>query len=207
MNDKVTTLLQQLTNGKPSEQSSVAEALQELGSPAVEPLIHILLHGKDEVRCRAAFVLGKLCDPRAIEPLISALAGESLSVFYYAATALIGYLPSWGLAEAMEEASDMFGDVPFLPHKVLSDTGLALKQKLVILDSLRRVQVPSSVFEEPYPLPDIPRFCQPLLDDEDRSVRTLAKQLLDKIKGCSLFPTEGAFVKRYYAAARRYAKR
>ena len=147
---------------------------------------------------------GKVCDPRAVEPLIEALTGESLVVFYYAATALVGYLPSWGLLEAM---ADTFDEEDTLPRMVLSDTGLTLRQKLLILDSLRRVQVPSSRLEAPYPLPDIPRFCQPLLKDEDGSVRALAAELLEKIKTCNLFRTEGAFVERYYAAAWRMVRR
>jgi HEAT repeat protein len=51
-------------------------ALVEIASPAVESLIPLLKDENDEIRAAAAYCLGKIKDPRAIDPLI-----ESFNVY------------------------------------------------------------------------------------------------------------------------------
>jgi HEAT repeat protein len=48
----------------------------EIGAPAVEPLVTILGVGGAGVRQAAAAALGRIGDPRAIDPLVAALAEE-----------------------------------------------------------------------------------------------------------------------------------
>lgn len=59
---------------------SVAEAamlaLASLGAPAVEPLVDALQHDNPGVRIMAAEALGRIRDPRAVEPLIQILERE-----------------------------------------------------------------------------------------------------------------------------------
>jgi HEAT repeat protein len=55
---------------------AAVEALAEIGPPAVEPLIAALEDSGSRMRADAAEALGKLGDPRAVEPLRGALAVE-----------------------------------------------------------------------------------------------------------------------------------
>ena len=54
---------------------AATKALCEAGAEAVEPLIEVLLNGKEKpiVRCRAAEALAMIKDQRAVEPLIRTL--------------------------------------------------------------------------------------------------------------------------------------
>jgi HEAT repeat protein len=65
-----------------------AEALAQIGAPAVEPLIAVLSHEDEDVRWKAAIALGEIGDPRAIEPLIALLRDEDRFVKGRAAYAL-----------------------------------------------------------------------------------------------------------------------
>jgi HEAT repeat protein len=56
--------------------SRAAYALGLIGEPAVEPLIFALREGDGNLRWGAAIALGKIRDPRAIDPLIRALADK-----------------------------------------------------------------------------------------------------------------------------------
>ena len=70
------------------EGDAAQEALIDIGSPAVEPLIAALERNDEKVGRRAAFALGQIGDPRAIEPLIAALDHRHRDVRRAAALAL-----------------------------------------------------------------------------------------------------------------------
>jgi HEAT repeat protein len=53
-----------------------SDLLIQIGTPAVEPLIAALQDSRWEVRFAAARALGRIGDPRAVEPLIAALKEE-----------------------------------------------------------------------------------------------------------------------------------
>jgi len=108
--------------------------------------------------------------------------------------------------------SGLISESETLPGKVLAEAGLTERQRLAVLESLRVIilseisrcgRVPNSPMELKYPLPDIPRFCQQMLRGSDLVLRRAAKELLDKVRVSSLFPTIGALVERYYSAALR----
>jgi hypothetical protein len=65
-----------------------AEALVELGAPAIAPLSAALKATDTAVRCEAAEVLGKIGVPDAVEPLIAALKDSDRGVCLAAAKAL-----------------------------------------------------------------------------------------------------------------------
>ena len=65
-----------------------AEALAQIGTPAVEPLIAVLSHPEEDVRWKAAIALGEIGDTRAIGPLIELLRDEDRFVKGRAAYAL-----------------------------------------------------------------------------------------------------------------------
>ncbi|MCD6215119.1 MAG: HEAT repeat domain-containing protein, partial [Candidatus Desulfofervidus sp.] len=74
-----------------------AEALVNIGEPAVEPLIQALKDEYSDVREEAARALGRIGDKRAVEPLINALKDEDSDVRMEAAEALdqMGWKPGY----------------------------------------------------------------------------------------------------------------
>ncbi len=69
-------------------QYTIADALGEIGAPAVEPLISCLQDSDVSVRRWAAYALGVIRDARAVEPLIHSLGDEEADVRANAAEAL-----------------------------------------------------------------------------------------------------------------------
>lgn len=71
-------------------QWGAAQALGEIGKPAVEPLIKALKDGNSSIRTRvsAAYALGMINDTRVVESLIQALKDRNSNVRYWAAEAL-----------------------------------------------------------------------------------------------------------------------
>jgi len=69
-------------------EGSAANALAEIGEPAVEPLIAVLKDSDENVRNLAIVSLGDIGDARAVEPLIHALKDSSKKVRSFAAKAL-----------------------------------------------------------------------------------------------------------------------
>jgi HEAT repeat protein len=65
-----------------------AEALAQIGTPSVDPLIAVLTHQEEDVRWKAAIALGEIGDTRAIGPLIELLRDEDRFVKGRAAYAL-----------------------------------------------------------------------------------------------------------------------
>ena len=80
-------------------------ALIEIGEPAVEALIPLIMHPDDEVGELAARALGEIGDKRAVEPLIAALKDETREVRRYAAVAL-GNLGDKRAIEPLKEAEN-----------------------------------------------------------------------------------------------------
>jgi HEAT repeat protein len=68
--------------------SHAALALGAIGEPAVNPLLGALHEGDGNLRWGAAIALGKIRDPRAIEPLIRALADKYENVRAESASSL-----------------------------------------------------------------------------------------------------------------------
>ena len=68
--------------------SHAALALGAIGEPAVNPLLRALREGDGNLRWGAAIALGKIRDPRAIEPLIRALADKYENVRAESASSL-----------------------------------------------------------------------------------------------------------------------
>jgi HEAT repeat protein len=68
--------------------SHAALALGAIGEPAVNPLLRALREGDGNLRWGAAIALGKIRDPRAIEPLIQALADKYENVRAESASSL-----------------------------------------------------------------------------------------------------------------------
>jgi len=69
----VDALLPCLANESDQISSEAIDALNQIGAPAVEPLIASLKDPKSKIRGRAAEALGRIGDTRAVEPLIACL--------------------------------------------------------------------------------------------------------------------------------------
>src|SRR5271157_1077577 len=82
-------LIDNLQSSGQTEDMHPVTTLSKIGTPAVEPLIRALKYRKDSnVRINVARVLGKIKDPRAVEPLIAALKDTDGTVRSQAALAL-----------------------------------------------------------------------------------------------------------------------
>jgi HEAT repeat protein len=69
----VEPLIAALRNARVKSRWGVIDALAKIGERAVGPLIAVLKEADDEARVLAASTLGRIGDPRAVEPLIAAL--------------------------------------------------------------------------------------------------------------------------------------
>jgi HEAT repeat protein len=160
--------------------SDVAEALSRIGVPAVTDLIGILADGDADARLAAVSALGAIGDPRAVQPLFSALRGPDLHVCESAARALgrIGEpavelliralkdseVP-WEAARALGEIADPRAVQPLIDsfaqtHWMIRDAAVA---------ALGRIGEPSIA-----PLLSA-------LQDPDRDVRRCAADALDRL--------------------------
>ncbi len=72
----VAPLIEQFRGADTLREITVADALVEIGPAAVEPLIATLADADADVRRQAAQTLGKLGDPRAVEPLLGLLTRQ-----------------------------------------------------------------------------------------------------------------------------------
>jgi HEAT repeat protein len=82
-------LVDAIAGNLPCLHRAAAQALRELGSPAVPALIRALQHPDNHVRWHAARVLGKIGTPEAIPVLIQALEDVDNGVRWLAGEALI----------------------------------------------------------------------------------------------------------------------
>ena len=90
---------------------SAANALVEIGEPAVRPLIKALRDEDVEVRWNAAAALGKIGDRRAVKPLIKALKDDDIIVRLFAAGALGDIGDERAVESLIEELKDEGEDV------------------------------------------------------------------------------------------------
>lgn len=84
----VLPLVEALSDSNSQVCMTAADALVEIGSIAVQPLIRSLKHEKVNVRCDATRSLGELGDKTAVEPLIGMLTDEWVNVRIYAVQSL-----------------------------------------------------------------------------------------------------------------------
>ena len=80
-NHDVPNLIKALADNDDAIRNSAYKALISIGSSAVGPLTNALQHKLEMVRKSAAFALGEIGDPRAVEALISALQDSHLNVY------------------------------------------------------------------------------------------------------------------------------
>ena len=85
---EIDKLVQGLGSTRWEARRAASEALVNIGSPAISPLIDALKDNNPDVRWAAIRALGKLGDPSAVKPIIKALRDEDSGVRKTAAEAL-----------------------------------------------------------------------------------------------------------------------
>lgn len=101
----VPALIETLKTDPSYVRTKATVALIEIGEPAVEALIPLIMHSNDDVGELAAKALGEIGDKRALEPLITALENKTRGVRRYAAVAL-GELGDARAVPALEKAKN-----------------------------------------------------------------------------------------------------
>ena len=71
---------------------AILEVLEKFGNEALEPLIKGLESKEDSIKLGAAQLLGKIADPRAVEPLIGLIAKERNDVLRATAIKSLGQI-------------------------------------------------------------------------------------------------------------------
>ena len=100
-----------------------ADALRELGEPALDSLIKLLTDGDSGIRSWAAYALGGIGNARAVDPLINSLNDENILVRKDAAWAL-GRLKDNKAIEPLKQAlNDENGDVQKAAKESLKELG------------------------------------------------------------------------------------
>lgn len=160
-------------------------AIEKMGDAAVEPLIEALKDKEGAVRKFAAILLGRIGDPRAIEPLGMALYDLHHDVGKASAEALVNFgVNSFEvLVEALEhpEMWIRIHSVDVLPK--IKEPRVALVLLEMLKDSEREVK--KHVIEAMGELRDrraMPALQEIMANRADREMHALAKAALEKMK-------------------------
>ena len=160
-------------------------AIEKMGSLAVEPLIEALKDNEGAVRKYAALVLGRIGDPRAIEPLGMALYDLHHDVGKVSAEALVNFgVNSFEiLVEAMEhpEMWIRIHSIDVLPK--IKEPRVALVLLEMLKDPEREVK--KHVIEAMGELKDprtLPALQEIMAQRGDREMHALAKAAIDKLQ-------------------------
>jgi HEAT repeat protein len=161
------------------------DSIEKMGSMAVEPLIAALKDNEGAVRKYAAILLGRIGDPRAVEPLGMALYDLHHDVGKASAEALANFgVTSFEiLVEALDhpEMWIRIHSVDVLPKVKEARVGLVLLEMLK--DSEREVR--KHVIEAMGELKDprtLPALQGIVANRADRELHALAKDALEKMK-------------------------
>ncbi len=164
--------------------SDLLAAIEKMGAAAVEPLIEALQDKEGTVRKFAAILLGRLCDPRAIEPLGLALYDMHHEVGDVSANALARFGASalevlvealshpemWIRIHAIEALSTIKDQrvAPIL-LEMLDDPEREVKKQ--VIRSLGELKDPRA----------LPALQQIIANRADRELHTLAKQAMENL--------------------------
>jgi HEAT repeat protein len=164
---------------------ALLEAIESLGTLAVESLLEALTDSEGTVRRYAAKLLGKIKDMRAIHPLGLALYDTPFEVGKVAAESLAGFGPPGlkVLAEALRHPE------AWLRQHAIAGLALSGDKRIVpvILDMLKDPDrgVQKQAIQALGELKDvraIPSLQAIAIDRRDKEMYTLARQTLEKLQ-------------------------
>lgn len=168
-----------------------------MDNPQVAKHIEELKDRNSGVRKGAAFALGCVGDASAVLVLVEALKDEDKGVRIEAAYALgkIGDASAVpGLIEGLKDANTVIrrhaaeelkkiGDPHTLPRKILADARWSARERINVLDSLRRVRYNAKDITVRYEFPETRALCQAILNETDVEARKGAQAVLDWLNG------------------------
>ena len=164
--------------------AAATEALIKIGPAAVEPLTNALRSVSPFVRSAAAEALGRIKDPRAIEPLIRALSRDSYEYTRAeAAWALASMEDPRVIGPLIDALSDQHPDVRAAAELALARLGpLSVEPLLQVLNKRGTAALRNSVVRALGGTND-PRVVEPLLRAlDDAAVRDSAAIALGELK-------------------------
>jgi HEAT repeat protein len=138
-------------------------ALVDMGAPAVRALGKTLAM-ENGIACQNVAETLVKRGVSAVPALIEALKYDEAQ--HYATTAL-----------------REIGELASLPRQVLSCRELSPQQRIDTLDAMRRIGRNRRAFREWSALPDVPQFCQQVLDEGDADAREEARVVLNWLEG------------------------
>jgi HEAT repeat protein len=159
-------------------------AIEKMGAAAVDPLIEALGNKEGTVRKFAAMLLGRLGDPRAIEPLGMTLYDMHHEVGKVSAESLAGFgaIAIGTLVEALSHPEMWIRIHSILALSKIRDARIAPVLLEMLNDPEREVkkQVIQSLgkLKDPRTFPALQEIAA---NRADRELHTLAKEVLDKI--------------------------
>ena len=163
---------------------SATEALINIGPAAVEPLINALKNTSPFVRSAAAEALGGIKDPRAIEPLISAMLRDGYEYTRAEAAWALAAMEDPRVIEPLIEAlSDPHQDVRAVAELALARMGpLSVEPLIKVLNKKGTAALRNSAVRALGGIND-PRVVDPLIKAlDDAAVRDSAAIALGEIK-------------------------
>lgn len=184
--DKATELVQKLgLSNDYFERQKAAWALVNLGEAAVDSLVQALETGEfSDLRYKAAWTLGKIGSPRAIEPLGKAMLNDSDHV-----------VREWSAA-ALEAVKDLKA-VPYLIRAIKSDSSKDVRLRAAVaLRNIGAAEALRELLKSPEPetrgmaITGLAKIkCEPALDevacfieDEDAEVRRRAAAFMGEFE-------------------------
>jgi len=197
-NPQVEEQITRLKDANPDVRRSAANALGKIGDASAVPGLVEALEDRDNyVRNSATFALGCVGDASAVLALVKALQDEDGGVRIEATYALgkigdISAIPA--LIEGLKDANTVIcqhaaeelkkmGDPHTLPRKILADARWSARERINVLDSLRRVRYNVMNITVRYEFPETRALCQTVLNEENDEARKGAQVVLDWLNG------------------------
>jgi hypothetical protein len=174
---------------------NVVMALIKIGDPDIVPaLIDRLQDAYYVIRALAAVELAKRGELVAIPSLIemlryqhadlNATASAALTAMGAPAVgALLQFLPQRPIERKVGTVLWNMGDAKMLPRKILGDPRLSVRDRITVLEKLRRARNPWGSTTFLYRFPETRALCLTMLQEEDIEARAGAQKVLAWLDG------------------------
>jgi len=172
---------------------NVVRALLKIGEPSTVPvLLEMLQDNMQAIRALVAFEMGKRGELAVIPTLVEMLQSEEAHVRTDAAGALasmgvpavgtlLQYLAHRPVQKAVSGVLWQMGDATTLPRKIVAERRLTARDRIVVLEKLRRARLDGLTFH--YKFPSTRDLCLAVLNEEDEEARAGAQTVLNWLNG------------------------
>jgi len=171
---------------------NVVRALLKIGEPSTVPvLLEMLQDNMQTIRALVAFEMAKRGELAVIPTLVEMLQSEEALGRTDAATALttmgvpaigtlLQYLAHRPVQKAVAGVLWNMGDAAILPRKILAERRLTARDRIAVLEKLRRARLDGLTFH--YKFPSTQDLCLAVLDEEEEEARAGAQTVLNWLK-------------------------